>query len=53
MLAIADGSSLPVTADAIRRQGLRCTPFQPTTNDKQIHKRSNSDKHIQYGLFII
>jgi hypothetical protein len=23
-----------ITADAIRRQGLRCTPFQPTTNDK-------------------
>ena len=23
------------TADAIRRQGLRCTPFQPTTNDKR------------------
>ena len=24
-----------LTADAIRRQGLRCTPFQPTTNDKR------------------
>jgi hypothetical protein len=23
-----------LTANAIRRQGLRCTPFQPCTNDK-------------------
>jgi hypothetical protein len=26
--------SMTLTADTIRRQGLRCTPFQPTTNDK-------------------
>ena len=24
-----------ITADAIRRQGLRCAPFQPCTNDKR------------------
>jgi hypothetical protein len=25
---------LQLTYGAIRRQGLRCTPFQPITNDK-------------------
>lgn len=33
-----------ITADAIRRQGLRCTPFQPCTNDEQMHTASICSK---------
>jgi len=35
---------LLLTADAIRRQGLRCTPFQPATNDKEMHTASIADQ---------